>query len=144
MSARPPASSDTVRSRMSRQRRTGTKPELLVRRILHARGIRYRVDTAPEPGLRCKADLVWRGLRLIVFVDGCFWHRCPIHATRPKANAAWWARKLEQNVQRDRRADADLAARGWTVLRFWEHEDPNEVADKICEQLMDLRAGRRM
>ncbi|CAJ1581855.1 very short patch repair endonuclease [[Mycobacterium] wendilense] len=143
MSARPPASSESVRARMSRQRRTGTEPELLVRRILHARGIRYRVDTAPEPGLRCKADIVWRGLRLAVFLDGCFWHGCPIHATRPKANETWWARKLEGNVERDRRTDADLTARGWTVLRFWEHEDPKIVADAICRQLIDLRAGRR-
>ncbi|MCV7105316.1 very short patch repair endonuclease [Mycolicibacterium chitae] len=128
---------------MSRQRRTGTKPELLVRQILHARGIRYRVDTAPVPGLRCKADIVWRRLRLAVFVDGCFWHGCPLHATRPKANEAWWAQKLDGNAERDRRTDADLEARGWTVLRFWEHEDPSEVADAICSKLMDLRAGRR-
>lgn len=126
---------------MSRQQRRDTEPELLVRRILHSRGVRYRVDTAPEPGLRCRADLVWRRLRLAVFVDGCFWHGCPEHATRPKANQAWWAQKLDANIARDRRIDAYLGNRGWTVMRFWEHEDPVAVADSICAQLSRLRAN---
>ena len=139
MSVRPPASSDQVRSRMSRQRRSGTQPELLVRQLLHARGIRYRVNAAPEQGLRCKADIVWRGLHLAVFIDGCFWHGCPNHATRPKANEEWWAQKLDANVARDRRTDSELAARGWTVLRFWEHEEPGAVADAICAKLVQLR-----
>lgn len=142
MSARPPASSELVRARMSRQRRSATKPELLVRRLLHARGIRYRVDSAPERDLRCKADIVWRGLHLAVFIDGCFWHGCPDHATRPKANEEWWAQKLDGNVERDRRTDAELAARGWTVLRFWEHEEPDAVVAAICTTLAQLRRGR--
>ena len=128
---------------MSRQRRTGTKPEVLVRQILHARGIRYRVNTALESGMRCKADLSWRGLRLAVFIDGCFWHGCPEHATRPKANEAWWAEKLDGNIRRDRRTDQQLIDRGWRVLRFWEHERPDEVADSICDTLAELRATQR-
>ena len=136
---RPAASSASVRSRMSRQRRRDTQPELLVRQILHSRAVRYRVNTAPEPGMRCKPDIVWRGLRLAVFMDGCFWHGCPVHATSPKANKAWWARKLDDNVQRDLRTNSDLAARGWTVLRFWEHEQPGDVADTICVALDELR-----
>lgn len=143
VSARPTASSAAVRSRMSRQRRRDTKPELLVRQILHARGLRYRVNAAPELGLRGKADIVWRGLRLAVYIDGCFWHGCPEHATRPKANEAWWAEKLDGNVQRDRRTDRALTSRGWTVLRFWEHEQPTTVADAICEKLAELRAASR-
>lgn len=141
---RPAASSESVRSRMSRQRRRDTKPEVQVRKILHARGIRYRVNGAPEAGMRCKADIVWRGLRLAVFIDGCFWHGCPEHATRPKANEAWWAEKLDGNKRRDRRTDAELTSRGWTVLRFWEHEQPAAVADAICATLGELRtsAGR--
>lgn len=111
----------------------------MVRRILFARGIRYRVDARPEPDLRCKADIIWRGLSLVVFIDGCFWHGCPVHATRPKANGEWWARKLDGNIERDRRFDAELFARGWTVLRFWEHEDPIAVADAIFAQLQALR-----
>ena len=127
---------------MSKQRRRDTAPELMVRRILFSRGVRYRVDARPEPDLRCKADIMWRGCRLVVFIDGCFWHGCPVHATRPKANEEWWARKLDGNVQRDRRIDAELTLRGWTVLRFWEHEDPSSVADAICIELATLR-GRR-
>lgn len=143
MQARPPASSPSVRTRMSRQQRRDTQPELLVRRILHSRGIRYRIDVAPESGLRCRADLVWRGLRLAVFIDGCFWHGCPEHATRPKANEAWWAKKLDGNVQRDRLNDSELASRGWKVLRFWEHERPAAVADAICATLAELRGATK-
>lgn len=143
MQAKPPASSPSVSSRMSRQLRRDTQPELLVRRILHSRGVRYRIDTSPEPGLRCKADLVWRGLRLAVFIDGCFWHGCPEHATRPKANEAWWAHKLDANVQRDRRTDTELTSRGWTVMRFWEHEQPTTVADAICGTLVELRGAAK-
>lgn len=138
---RPRASSKSVSARMSKQRRRDTEPELMVRRILFARGIRYRVDAKPEVDLRCKADILWRSTRLAVFVDGCFWHGCPIHATRPKANEEWWAQKLDGNIRRDRRVDADLAARGWSVLRFWEHEDPLMVADSICAHLGERRAA---
>lgn len=140
---RPAASSDLVRSRMSRQRRRDTQPELLVRRILHARGVRYRIDGRPEADLRCKADILWRQLRMAVFIDGCFWHGCPEHATRPKANEQWWAEKLDGNIRRDRRMDAELTARGWKVLRFWEHEDPMGVADAICARLDELRGAKR-
>lgn len=125
---------------MSRQRRTGTEPELRVRRILHARGIRFRVNTTLERGLRCKADIAWRGIQLAVFIDGCFWHGCPKHATRPQANEEWWAAKLDGNIARDCRTTADLQARGWTVLRFWEHEVPADVADAICAKLAELRS----
>lgn len=141
--SRPAASSELVRSRMSRQRRRDTQPELLVRRILHARGVRYRVDGNPESDLRCKADILWRQVRMAVFIDGCFWHGCPEHATRPKANEQWWADKLNGNIRRDRRMDAELTARGWKVLRFWEHEDPVGVADAICAQLDELRRTQR-
>lgn len=136
---KPAASSETVRARMSKQRRRDTQPEVRVRRILHARGIRFRIDVRPEPDLRCKADILWRSLRLAVFVDGCFWHGCPDHATRPKANAEWWAHKLDGNRLRDRRTDSELAARGWMVLRFWEHEDSVAVADAICSHLEQRR-----
>jgi DNA mismatch endonuclease, patch repair protein len=142
LGSRPVASSDSVRSRMSKQRNRDTQAELLVRQLLHARGVRYRVDARPEPDYRCKADIMWRALRLIVFIDGCFWHGCPDHATRPRANSEWWAQKLDANIRRDRRTDAELAARGWTVLRFWEHEEPAAVANAICAQLSKLRGAR--
>lgn len=143
MSIRPAASSTSVSARMSKQRRRDTGAELLVRHLLHARGVRYRVDVRLEKDFRCKADMAWKTLRLAVFIDGCFWHGCPEHATKPRANEEWWRRKLEGNVARDRRIDAELAARGWSVMRFWEHEEPAVVADAICEKLDELRTLRR-
>ena len=78
-----------------------------------------------------RPDIVFVSSRLAVFVDGCFWHRCPEHATQPKANKQWWTNKLQDNVERDRRHDSALRKAGWSVLRVWEHEDPHEAAAKI-------------
>lgn len=117
--------------RMSRQRTRDTDPEILLRRELHRRGLRYRVD-APIPRLpRRRADLLFTRARVAIFVDGCFWHSCPEHRTSPATNAEWWATKLARNVARDRETDAHLAGLGWIVLRFWEHEDPITAADAI-------------
>jgi len=124
---------------MRQQLRRDTKPEIAVRQHLHALGIRYRVDVKLEPDLRTRGDIAWRGLRLTVFIDGCFWHGCPIHATAPKANAGWWREKLDANIFRDRRADDALRDRGWTVLRFWEHDDPEAIAVEISRWLEQLR-----
>lgn len=97
------------------------------------------MDVKIEADLRTRPDIAWKRLRLAVFVDGCFWHGCPEHATRPSANAQWWANKLDANVSRDRRTDAVLRERGWTVIRFWEHEDAADVADTIVAELTRLR-----
>lgn len=116
---------------MSRQRRRDTNPEMALRRRLHARGLRYRVDE-PLPGLpRRRADLMFPTERLVVFVDGCFWHGCPEHRTEPTANSDWWAAKLRGNVERDRSTDAHLTGLGWMVARVWEHEDPGRAADRV-------------
>ncbi len=118
---------------MQRQRRTDTRPELAIRRLVHAGGLRYKVDVAlPVVGLRRRADLLFGRSKVAVFVDGCYWHSCPEHGTRPKANAAWWAEKLAANVSRDRDTDRRLAEAGWVVLRIWEHEDPGAAAQKIA------------
>jgi DNA mismatch endonuclease (patch repair protein) len=122
---------------MQRQRRRDTKPEVEIRRLLHAAGFRFRVDTILEPDLRARGDIVWRGRKTVVFVDGCFWHGCPEHATQPKANADWWREKLAGNVTRDRRTDAELTARGWRVLRYWEHERPTDVVQDLIRALTD-------
>ncbi len=116
---------------MSRQRRAGTEPELALRRELHRRGLRYFVDRAPIRGQRRRADVIFPRRRIAVYVDGCFWHSCPEHATYPKNNAEWWAEKLATNVARDRATDAALIAAGWQVIRIWEHEDPVAAADRI-------------
>nr|WP_276202972.1 very short patch repair endonuclease [Jiangella muralis] len=126
-----PLTNEITSRRMSRQRRRDTEAELSLRRVLHARGLRYRVDAA-LPGLpRRRADLSFPRQRLAVFVDGCFWHGCPVHKTEPKNNAAWWAAKLARNIERDRETDAHLADLGWRVVRIWEHEDPELAADLV-------------
>lgn len=131
MTNRPSAGSPAVSERMSRQQTAGTAPELAVRHRLHAAGLRYRVDYPPIPGLRRRADIVFTRKKVAIFVDGCFWHSCPDHATFPKTNAQWWADKLGRNKRRDAETNRILNEAGWIVLRFWEHEDPEAVARSI-------------
>lgn len=102
-----------------------TAPEMSLRRHLHAMGVRYRVGHRIElPGRRAvKPDLAWRRRRLAVFVDGCFWHACPHHGRPPKSNTDYWIPKLAANQRRDYEQTAALVGLGWTVMRFWEHED---------------------
>ncbi len=131
MADRPPASSPGVSERMSRARRRDTDPEMLIRREAHQRGMRYRVD-APLPGMpRRRADMIFPRRKVAVFIDGCFWHSCPLHRSIPRANNEWWVAKLQRNVDRDRETDAHLQKLGWTVLRFWEHEDPTTVVNHV-------------
>jgi DNA mismatch endonuclease (patch repair protein) len=115
-------------------RRRDTGPELEIRTLLHRAGLRYRVDhrigtgrSAPRP------DIAFAKQRIAVFIDGCFWHQCPEHATMPKANRGFWEPKLRRNVERDRENDAALQAMGWTVVRFWEHEEAERVAAEIMK-----------
>ncbi|GGM37835.1 hypothetical protein GCM10010102_36810 [Promicromonospora citrea] len=116
---------------MSVARRKDTKPELDLRRLLHARGLRYRV-TYPVPGRpRRTMDVAFTRAKVAIFLDGCFWHGCPEHATQPRANADWWRQKLRDNVERDADTTRVLTDQGWTVLRFWEHEEPASIADAI-------------
>src|SRR4051794_36769834 len=118
METMPEASNPAVARRMQLQRRRDTGPEVAVRRLVHAHGLRYRVNALlPIPGVRRRADLVFTARKVAVFVDGCYWHGCPLHATWPKANAAWWADKLAGNVTRDRDTDRRLHELGWTVVR---------------------------
>jgi DNA mismatch endonuclease (patch repair protein) len=114
---------------------------MAIRRLLHARGVRYRVD-AVLPGMRRRADLVFSSARVAVFIDGCFWHGCPEHGTQPKTNAAWWAEKIAANAKRDRDTDQRLTADGWTVLRVWEHEVPEVAAARVAEAVANKRDGR--
>ncbi|WP_189669178.1 very short patch repair endonuclease [Promicromonospora soli] len=131
MGPRPDASSEAVSRRMSVARRKDTKPELDLRRILHSRGMRYRV-VYPVPGRpRRSIDVAFTRAKVAVFVDGCFWHACPDHRTQPRANSEWWMEKLARNVARDRETDQHLATLGWTVLRFWEHENMAKAAGVV-------------
>jgi DNA mismatch endonuclease (patch repair protein) len=123
---------------MSRLPTAGTGPELAIRRNLHRRGLRYRVNVKGLPG---RPDVVFTRARLAVQVDGCFWHGCPEHAVQPKANARWWRDKIAANRARDARNDKALEEAGWTVLRIWEHEDPSVAGDQIEEEWR-ARTGR--
>jgi DNA mismatch endonuclease (patch repair protein) len=136
------ASSEAARRRMVAARGRDTSPEKALRSRLHAMGFRFRVDH-PLPGLRRRADISFVRARLVVFVDGCFWHGCPQHATWPKANAEFWRAKIETNRRRDADTNARLEAAGWRVLRFWEHEDAATVAETIAATVRALSPTAR-
>lgn len=140
MSTSPNPPSSGARRRMERQRRRDTKPELAIREILWQRGLRYRVDFPPLGGVRRRADLVFTRAKVAVFVDGCFWHSCPEHGTVPKSNREWWLSKLAANRSRDRDTDIRLKAAGWTVVRIWEHENPEVAANAVVQSLKLARS----
>ncbi|MBD8024865.1 very short patch repair endonuclease [Microbacterium gallinarum] len=125
------ATSEGTRKSMLANKRRDTSTELAVRRELHSRGLRYRVDFAPVPGIRRRADITFTRARVAVFIDGCFWHGCPLHGTSPRQNADYWGPKLAANIERDRDTDRHLEDAGWRVMRFWEHQAPRETADQI-------------
>lgn len=135
-------SSEAVSGRMSRLGTRDTAPEVALRRELHARGLRFRVDRAPVAAVRSRADLVFGPARVAVYVDGCFWHGCPIHGTTPRANAEFWAQKLARNQERDRQTDELLARHGWQSIRVWEHEDAVEAADRVVAAVFGRRRDR--
>lgn len=104
-------------------RRTDTKPEVALRSELHRRGLRFRKDhpIRVEGRRPIRPDVVFTRARVAVFVDGCFWHRCPKHGNDPRSNSSYWGPKLARNVERDREVNTRLAAAGWRVVRIWEH-----------------------
>jgi DNA mismatch endonuclease (patch repair protein) len=125
---------------MQSNRRTDTGPERVLRSALHRRGLRFRKDYRIDlPRLRVRVDVAFTRQKLAVFVDGCFWHRCPEHATDPKTNAAFWERKLQGNVERDQRVARALADAGWRVIRSWEHEPPDAAAERIAAAVTPAR-----
>jgi DNA mismatch endonuclease, patch repair protein len=122
-------------------KRRDTEPEWQIRRRLHREGRRYRVDfpIRTEVGL-VRPDIAFTRARLAIFIDGCYWHGCPEHGRVPRVNAHYWKPKLARNAERDRVAAAALEEAGWSVLRFWEHEDPEAVVRKVTST---LRAHKR-
>lgn len=110
---------------MARVRRTGTEPELVLRKALWERGLRYRLKFKTKlPG---SPDIIFPKQKIAIFVDGCFWHGCPIHGTSPKTNAEFWIAKIQRNKERDNNVDMQLLALGWSPLRFWEHEIKKDI-----------------
>ncbi|MFJ7020227.1 very short patch repair endonuclease [Streptomyces sp. NPDC101117] len=125
---------------MSRQGSKDTAAELAVRRLLHAAGLRYRVEYPVPDMARRRIDIAFTSVKVAVLIDGCFWHGCPVHATQPKSNAEWWRQKLDRNMARDAETTAHLTAAGWEVLRFWEHEPPADVVVRVAATVERRRA----
>lgn len=115
-----------------------TRPEQRVRSRLHRDGWRFRKNFSIQVSdRRVRPDIVFSRQRVAIFVDGCFWHRCPLHGASPTANSAYWGPKLDRNVVRDRTVDQLLTAAGWTVVRVWEHESPEAAAKSITTVLRE-------
>lgn len=123
---------------MARIRGQDTAPEKRLRSMLWARGLRYRLHAKTPAG---RPDIVFVGARTAIFIDGCFWHGCPIHYVRPRSRDEFWAQKLAANVERDRRQTLLLERGGWTVLRIWEHQVVEEL-EKVCSEIEDALRGR--
>ncbi|WP_307846201.1 very short patch repair endonuclease [Actinospica durhamensis] len=125
------ASSVDVTASMRGNRSRDTKPELRLRSSLHALGLRYRVAIRPLASIRRTADVVFTGVKVAVFVDGCYWHGCPEHYRPAKRNTEFWSDKIEKNQQRDAETDRLLEQEGWIVIRVWEHEDASIAAERV-------------
>jgi DNA mismatch endonuclease, patch repair protein len=110
-----------------------------VRTLLHAAGLRYRVDLPLRVGrVLVRPDIAFTKVGLAVFIDGCFWHCCPEHGSLPATNTSYWTPKLDATVARDAAHSRLLEGSGWTVLRFWEHESASDVAAIIGRSVAAL------
>jgi len=139
----PKASSEAARAVMRGNRRRDTGPERVVRSALHRVGLRFRVDLRIEAeGQPVRPDVVFPRQRVAVFIDGCFWHGCPDHGTRPTTNSGYWLSKIEANRKRDHQNTHALRTQGWTVLRVWEHEDPRHVADVVARAVRSAQGPK--
>lgn len=130
---------------MRANRRTGTKPEVALRKALHSLGYRYRKDLRLDlaEGVRVRPDIVFTARKVAVFVDGCFWHVCPEHGRQPTTNEWYWTPKLRRNMERDRAADAALTKAGWRVVRLWEHESLPSAVETVIEATGPASSERR-
>lgn len=126
---------------MQANRSKDTRPEMALRRILHALGLRYRVCARPLPQGRQTADVVFRPAQVAVEMRGCFWHGCPDHYRSPSSNADYWSAKVRRNMHRDQENDQRLRDAGWLVEVVWEHDDPVEAGERIAA-IVQERSGR--
>ncbi len=131
----PIASSIAAHNRMRAAKPRDTDPEIALRKALLEVGLTFDIDVCLLVGSRRRADIVLRKDRIAIFIDGCFWHGCPLHGTWPKENAEFWRSKIEKNKERDRNTNVQLSDEGWKVIRVWEHEDPDDVAQRIASVL---------
>jgi len=136
-------SSPEASRRMVRVRQRDTDIEIKLRKALYALGLRYRLQVPLLSKPRRVADIVFLGPRVAVFVDGCFWHGCPLHATWPKKNAEFWRTKIETNRTRDADTDRHLRRLGWEVVRVWAHQSPVDAARHISEIIKTRKKGQK-
>lgn len=120
---------------MSTIRSKNTAPEVLLRKALFAKGCRYRIHYGVN-----KIDIAFPCKKIAVFVDGCFWHGCPMHAHLPKSNKEYWIPKLNKNKTRDKETTKQLENEGWVVLRFWEHELDN--IETLSNRIVSLLSNK--
>ena len=132
------ATSEATRKSMQANKSRDTGPEIALRRELFRRGLRYRVGMAPLPGVRRTVDIVFPGAKVAVFVDGCYWHGCPEHCRVPKTHSEYWDSKIKHNAERDLATTKTFEDAGWRVLRLWEHETVNEMADAVQQAVRPL------
>jgi DNA mismatch endonuclease, patch repair protein len=121
----------------------GTRPEVEIQNALRKLGFTFSTNVKPIQSFRCNADIVFRSLRLCIFIDGCFWHGCPKHFRLPKSNTAWWREKMVMNRAKDRRQRVYLTANGWAVLSFWEHVPRTEIVAEIVRFVAKKPLARR-
>lgn len=130
------ACSPAIRRCMQANRGRDTQLELVIRRLVHRMGLRYRANARIDAGRAIRADIVFAKARLAVFLDGCFWHCCPLHGSLPKTNREFWMKKLMANRRRDEFVTMALRDAGWSVLRIWEHEGPVKSAATIRQHVV--------
>ena len=141
----PKASSPKIRATMRAVGSSDTAPERSLRSALFRTGLRFRKEQPLLREQRWKADILFPGVNLCIFVDGCFWHGCPIHYRCPKSNSSWWHEKITDNQRRDRHVGKVLRSAGWTVVRVWEHEivaDAEACAKRVCRVYERLDRAR--
>ena len=133
-----PQTSTKTSARMRATKGRNNTKELAIRSALHAAGYRFRV-CLPVPGVpRRSIDIAFVGIKLAIFLDGCFWHACPVHGTMPKTDTEWWAAKLKRNRERDNDTDRVLIQAGWHPARFWEHTDDREIVHRVTSLVRAL------
>jgi len=124
---------------MQANRSRDTGPEMAVRHELFRRGMRYRVAYKPLKNSRRTVDIAFPRLKIAVLVDGCFWHGCPEHLRAPSTHTDFWNQKIESTVCRDKETTQMLTEAGWQVMRFWEHENYVDVADRIQQVIVNMQ-----
>lgn len=134
------ATNAATRKSMQANKSRDTKPEMRLRKALHALGLRYRVCARPLPDVARTVDVVFRPVKVAVELRGCFWHGCPDHYRAPKANDDYWAQKVQRNVARDEDTARRLAEADWRLEVVWEHEDLEQAAARIATAVRARRA----